>query len=278
VSALIARLTQAFRALPTTGTAVAVVLSAALAVGIAGPLVYRAIDDGGGGGGDTTTAAEPDTGGGQNGNGNGDNGTGPLDGDNGTDVPIPPGGIPGGGSAGSATGVGGSGTPTAPPGGSPGGDVPPPETGPGGPTVPPPTTTPPTTDPPVEPDPVLLVAKEPNRTGAVPLDGAVLTGSVFPFVADGNAATERVDFFWDDPEMKGAPVSSDLDPDFDFCGTDGAGLAIPFNSVFAPNGSHVMTVKVTGLEGTTVVRSAKLEIRNIIPDVLPPLCGLPPRE
>ena len=268
-----ARIGQAFRSLPTTGTNVAVVLSGVLALAIAGPLVYRAIDDDGGGGGDTTTAAGPDSGANQgNGNANGQGG-----GANDTE----PGGAPspgdsgGGGAGGTGTGGGTSGTGTAG-GGTAGGETQPPTEPP--PVTVPPTTTPTTTNPPVQPAPELLVSKEPNRAGAMPLDGAVLIGPVHPFVVDANSATDRVDFFWDDPDMKGAPFSTDPDPEFDFCGTDPKGLAFPFNTVSVPNGSHVVTVKVTGLAGPPIVLSAKVDIRNVIPPVLPPICELPVLE
>jgi hypothetical protein len=275
VTALLARIAQAFRSLPAAGTTVAVVLSGVLALAIAGPLVYRAVDDGGGGGGgETTTAAGPESD--ANGNGNG-NGNGRPDGDGVPDTvgPPPDGAGSGGSGTGGGPGTGGGGST----GGTDPGDAPPPgEVPPPGGTLPPPTT-PPTTNPPVTPEPVLLVSKEPNRAGAVPLDGARLGGLVHPFVTDKNQATDRVDFFLDDPDMKGAPFSSDAEPEFDFCGTDRLGLAIPFNTLAVAIGSHVITAKVTGTGGTTVVVSAKVQIENIIPPllppVLPPICGLP---
>ncbi|MGH9025489.1 MAG: hypothetical protein ACRDWD_05135 [Acidimicrobiia bacterium] len=242
---------------------VATVVSALVALGIAGPLIYRALDDSGGGGSDNPTAAGSEPGGG----GNGASGGAGADGDGG--LPPTPGGEGGTGvgGAGGAT-QGGTGEPAPEPPTSPA-DLPP-----GGDASTTTTTTTTTTKPPVQPKPVLLVSKEATRVGAVPLDGAQLGGLVYAFVVDANRVTDTADFFWDDPDMKGRPFSTDPEPAFDFCGTDVAGLAIPFNTLAVPNGSHEMTVRVTSTEDIVVAITAKLEVKNIIPPKEPPpVCG-----
>jgi hypothetical protein len=284
VTPLLTRVARAFRAIPTarTGPVVATVVSALVALGIAGPLIYRAIDDDGGGGDSTASAegSEPDRGGGSGKSANGGGGNSANGGgEPGVTLPSPGGGDGTGAATGDGSGGGGggggdtgSGTDGATSGESTGSVAEPPAIP--TPTLPPPTTSP-TTNPPPQPEPVLLVSNEATREGAVPLDGAQLGGLVHPFVDDPKKATDTVAFFWDDPTMQNDPITTDPDPEFDFCGTAPTGLAIPFNTQAVPNGSHQMTVKVKGNEGTVIVLTATIDINNVIPRVPPPVCGSP---
>lgn len=286
MSGRFARIALWVRSTPRAGLLAAAIVSAVLALAIAGPLVYRALEDRSSHGDPPAAAgsAREDAG-----RGRGDRGDRTGGGDQ-----VALGAAPGGpgGSGGGGSGGGGSGGTGGGDGDGSGGDgsgdsgAPAPGTRPTPtPSTPttttttttsPTTTTTTTTAPPPKPEPALLVSREPNRAGAVALDGETLSGLVHVFVADKNAATDAVEFFWDDPEMAKDPFSKDPDPEFDFCGTDAAsGLAMSWNTLTNANGEHVLTARVTGFDGTVVVVSAKVQIQNS-DKAAPPTC-VPPK-
>jgi hypothetical protein len=278
MTALLARLARATRVIPGSGPGpvAATVVSALVALGIAGPLVYRALDEAGGGGDAPTAAApEPDqrAGGNDDGNRNGD-------GDE-PEVALPAPDEGGAGDGGGGDGSGGASdavtSATSVDGPSPSAAeqpaAPPPTSPPTTPpTTTPPTTTPPTTNPPPEPEPVLLLSKEPTRDNAIPIEDTTVGGFIYVFVEDANQATDAVAFFVDDE-----PVRTDSTPDFDLCGTTPTGDAEPFNTKGLLNGWHSITARVTGAEpDEPITVTAKIEVKNLFPDPPPRDCGAPP--
>ncbi|RMD62999.1 MAG: PKD domain-containing protein, partial [Alphaproteobacteria bacterium] len=102
----------------------------------------------------------------------------------------------------------------------------------------------------------LLVSTRPERTGAVPLSGQTVSGAIYVFVdpEDGirTSFAERVDFYLDDPTMRGAPVQRERSAPYDFAGGDGT-LARPFDTGTLARGSHTITAAVPLADGTTEI-------------------------
>ncbi len=83
----------------------------------------------------------------------------------------------------------------------------------------------------------LMLAFDPNRAPAVPLDGSVLDSDVYIFTAP-DTNVDRVVFLLD-----GLVFSTENTAPFDFAGTSG-GIPLPFDSTTLSSGQHVISAQV----------------------------------
>ncbi len=93
-----------------------------------------------------------------------------------------------------------------------------------------------------------------TRANPQPLDQAVLTGNVFPFVTPSGVTS--VSFWIDDPSMTTPVYRVDNSTPFDLGGSNPNGTAKPWNSAQLPDGPHTLTARVTTTAGQSVVQAA----------------------
>ena len=101
----------------------------------------------------------------------------------------------------------------------------------------------------------LLYSTSGDRSGARPLDGAVLSGNVYVFLDTDARDVDRVRFYLDDPSMSGSPRRTEDNAPWDFAG----GSSFDTDSV--SDGSHSITAAVEAPGGTTAV-TAGFIVRN----------------
>src|SRR4051812_47094436 len=100
----------------------------------------------------------------------------------------------------------------------------------------------------------LEVSAYSDRSAAVKLDGAWLSGKVYVFVAASSGVTSA-SFWIDDPATKGAPAQVEDSAPWDLGG--GTPLAKPWDLRTVPVGAHTVTVVLT-VKGKRVVETATL--------------------
>lgn len=108
-------------------------------------------------------------------------------------------------------------------------------------------------DPPPPPPPddvALLVSLSPDRSGAVPLEGATVDGTIYVFVAPDDGIVS-VTFTVD-----GARPSTDSAAPFDLAGTGRDGSARGYNAGRLSNGSHVVAASIEFADGSTTTITA----------------------
>jgi hypothetical protein len=94
----------------------------------------------------------------------------------------------------------------------------------------------------------LLISSYSDRSAAVPLAGAQVGATDYIFLAPPEGVA-RVDFWYDDPEMKGPPTHQEWKAPFDFVGTNSVGRAMPWSASSNTVGKHTITTRVTGRFG-----------------------------
>lgn len=94
----------------------------------------------------------------------------------------------------------------------------------------------------------LLVSTSPDRSNAVPLCGATLSGSVYVFARTTNATSAS--FFVDNPGRERAPTTLDLGAPYDLAGTSADGTAKPWELSGETPGDHTVTVLLPSSHGT----------------------------
>ena len=116
-------------------------------------------------------------------------------------------------------------------------------------------------------DPIVLDlvwTRNANRSLAVGLDGATVSGSIFSFLTASGATPETVEFFVDDETMSGAAQRTDTAAPFDLVGGD-AVSAVPFATGDLSNGTHTLTARVT-LPGSDIrTLTSTFEVDNAPP-------------
>lgn len=118
----------------------------------------------------------------------------------------------------------------------------------------------------------VVVSAAADRSGAVPLAGAALSGNRFIFTRPDTDVT-RVDFFLDDPTQARAPLKQENAAPFDFAGTAASGGANPWNSSSLSAGAHTISARVTRSNGTSVVLNASFQVGAGTPPPPPPSRG-----
>lgn len=117
-------------------------------------------------------------------------------------------------------------------------------------------------DPQAQRPSALLVSASNTRSNETILGGSTVYGNIYAFVLDNNI--ERVNFFFNDPDMNGQPVLVDTAAPFDFCGTNHSnGLAYPFPTArFAQNGPNTFTAQIIHNDGSVEVITSIFTVDN----------------
>ena len=96
----------------------------------------------------------------------------------------------------------------------------------------------------------LVFSTSVNRSSPTTLQGATVSGQIYPFVLPETGVTE-VRFYLDNPEGSGAPTRTDAKAPFDLAGTTPGGRPNPWNSALLPDGPHTVTVQADLTTGAT---------------------------
>jgi Right handed beta helix region len=107
----------------------------------------------------------------------------------------------------------------------------------------------------------IALSLNPDRSNAVRLDGATVTGAIYVFVRN-SATLDTVDFYLDSRRWTKPPVRTETDPPFDFAGTADDGTAVPYDTTQLADGSHRVTVVLTWSDGTRSSRRGNFTVAN----------------
>jgi hypothetical protein len=108
------------------------------------------------------------------------------------------------------------------------------------------------------------VSTNSNRSGAIDLAGATVSGNIAVFATPAAAASgvAIVTFYIDDVNRLNAPYWLQLRKPYDLNGTLSSGLASMFDSRLLLNGSHTLTVEVFRLNGSVERRTVSFTVNN----------------
>lgn len=99
-----------------------------------------------------------------------------------------------------------------------------------------------------------MVSTSPDRSGAIPFDGATVTGSIYAFVTPETDVVDTTYF------LDGAQIGRDRRAPFDMAGTNQDGTARPYNTVRLSDGVHTFSVDIDLLDGSTVTLTATVTV------------------
>jgi len=108
---------------------------------------------------------------------------------------------------------------------------------------------------------LILLSTSPDRSAAVPLDGATVSGDIFVFT-DTDATDRDVRFWLDDPERLGSPIKVERKWPHDLNGTADDGTASPFDTTALSDGTHIITVRVRDADGLSTFAHASFVVNN----------------
>ena len=113
------------------------------------------------------------------------------------------------------------------------------------------------------------VSTNANRTGAIDLAGATVSGNIAVFAtpAAGSSRVAIVGFYIDDPNRSSLPYWVQLLSPYDLKGTLKNGTANLFDTRLLLNGTHTLTVEVLRLNGTLERRTVSFTVNNPAPAV-----------
>ncbi|MDQ4052083.1 MAG: metallophosphoesterase family protein [Actinomycetota bacterium] len=115
------------------------------------------------------------------------------------------------------------------------------------------------------PDPTadgVLVSGFSDRSAALPLEGATLSGDAYIF-ATPDEPVHDVRFWLDDISMSGPADKVEKNAPYDYAGTvSGSRLANPLNADRLTAGGHTMSVRLTRTDGTTSSRHSTFTVGN----------------
>ncbi|NHC45881.1 Kelch repeat-containing protein [Motilibacter aurantiacus] len=98
----------------------------------------------------------------------------------------------------------------------------------------------------------VLISRNAKRTSPVALNGATVSGGVYPFLSP-DAGVTSVSWYLDDPATAGAPVRVDTTSPFDYAPGSVTHAAAALDTTALADGSHTITAKVTsGSDVSTV--------------------------
>lgn len=103
----------------------------------------------------------------------------------------------------------------------------------------------------------ILLSLTPDRSAAVPLDGASRAGNLYIFAAPATNVG-RVRFWLDDPNFTKKARKTESNAPFDFAGTATNGSALPFSTGSLSSGAHTISAVVDLASGERVVLHAVL--------------------
>jgi hypothetical protein len=113
------------------------------------------------------------------------------------------------------------------------------------------------------------VSSNANRSGAVNLSGATVSGNIAVFATPpaGTSTVVLVAFYIDDVNRTRLPYWVQLRAPYDLNGTLSSGLASMFDSRLLLNGSHTLTVEVLRVNGSVERRTVTFNVNNPAPAV-----------
>jgi PKD repeat protein len=106
----------------------------------------------------------------------------------------------------------------------------------------------------------LVLSKSPDRSNPVPLNGLAVSGNIYVHYQHISRTAapnpvKQVAFWLDNPnptDPSGPPRRIERQPAYDFEGTGGAGAAIGFDTTGLSKGIHIITARVTLMDGTVL--------------------------
>ncbi|WP_152187659.1 Kelch repeat-containing protein [Georgenia satyanarayanai] len=104
-------------------------------------------------------------------------------------------------------------------------------------------------------------SKDSKRGSPTVLDGADVSGNIYPFLAPTDGVTATA-WWLDDPLMGGAPLRTDTTEPFDFGPGSVTHRAAPLDTTTLADGEHTITVRVTTSGGAQHVSTATFETSN----------------
>jgi hypothetical protein len=107
----------------------------------------------------------------------------------------------------------------------------------------------------------LVVAEQNNRLNPVALQGALLRGKRFIFVAPQSEQITRAQFWIDDPQRQGRPYHTEYQGWLDLVGTV-RNKPLPFDTRTLSNGLHIVSVRLFPLSGGVIDLQATFTIDN----------------
>ena len=109
--------------------------------------------------------------------------------------------------------------------------------------------------------PILALSLNPDRSGAVRLDGSAVKGKIYVFVKN-SETLDKVDFYLDSRWRTKPPVQTETNPPFDFAGTAADGAALPYDTTKLADGSHTIRAILTWSDGTSSSRRGDFTVAN----------------
>jgi hypothetical protein len=107
-----------------------------------------------------------------------------------------------------------------------------------------------------------LLSQSANRSNAMPLSGATVSGDVYVFVSP-ETSIRQAQFFIDNPAMSGTPDKVERLAPYDLGGTaDGSMNALPYNTRQLSDGQHTLTIRVVTDSGSEDITSATFTVAN----------------
>ena len=113
----------------------------------------------------------------------------------------------------------------------------------------------------------LLVSRTADRSGAIPLVGAQLTGQVFVFVRE-QTGVAKVSFWLDDPNRTGTATKIERNAPWDLAGTADNGDALGWNTESVTPGTHSIVARLDLTGGGSTTISASFVIGDPAPAVI----------
>ncbi len=107
----------------------------------------------------------------------------------------------------------------------------------------------------------IVFSNQANRTNPIPLDGAQVIASIYPFLVP-ETGVVQVRFYLDDPAASAAPVQTENTPPYDFAGGT-ANSAVPFDTASLADGIHTITAEVDRSAGNTEIVHATFEVLGL---------------
>jgi N-acetylneuraminic acid mutarotase len=116
----------------------------------------------------------------------------------------------------------------------------------------------------------LKLSTSANRTSAINLSGATVSGNIYVFTSPETSEIVRVRFYLDNPAASGSPRHTETTAPYDFAGGT-ASSANPFDTKTLPDGLHTITAAIDLSAGGTELVNGPFTVANSPPaDTVPP--------
>lgn len=112
----------------------------------------------------------------------------------------------------------------------------------------------------------LWVSNNPERAGAIPLEGATLQGDQYVFTSP-DTDVSQVRFYMDDASGTGVVTKTENVPPFDLAGTAANDAAYPYDTGALADGHHELGARLTIAGGLEVLVSADFTVANDAPQL-----------